>query len=238
MNLPTHPLAGMRLAIEQTLETAGVDKVCAIGRVDPVVRDILSKFEKAGGELEILDCACSASVFGKMSVSCAWIMPAVANYYDAYRMLHLIRAMCARQAMPLLVLRPQLESVIARRDHYCGTPEVPAAWRQRSEPCVVHGETIERAVFKGGMRNGVLTAIEDFTQELWDEGTALAYTCLPTIGGFCALFDVEADWSAELAYRLAGFHNSEAAAAMSEQELTDYLDIIDRPRRRPGETRQ
>ena len=74
------------------------------------------------------------------------------------------------------------------------------------------------------------TAIEDFTQELWDEGTALAYTCLPAIGGFCALFDVAADWAAELAHDLAGFHDSAAVAAMSEQELLDYLAIIERPR--------
>lgn len=238
MNLPTHPLAGMRLAIEETLETAGVDRVCTIGHVDPLVRDILARFERSGGVLEALDCACRSSAFPMRSGSCAWILPAAANYYHAYQLLHGIRAMCVRQATPLLILRPQLESAIARRDHYCGLPEVPPAWRHCSETCLIHGETIQRATFKGGMRNGVLTAIEDFTQELWDEGTALAYTCLPTIGGFCALFDVDADWAAELAYRLAGFHNSETAAAMSEQELMDYLDIVDRPRGNPGKAQQ
>ena len=238
MDLPTHALAGMRLAIEETLETAGVDRVRAIGSVDPLTRDILAQFERSGGALEILDCACGASVFPMNSATCAWIVPGVANYYHAYRLLHGIRAVSVRQASPLLILRPQLESAIARRDYYTGTPAVPPAWRHCSETCLVRGEAVERATFKGGSRNGVLTAIEDFTQELWDEGTALAYTCLPTIGGFCALFDVDADWAAELAYRLAGFHNSATAAAMSEQELMDYLDIIDRPRGRPGKPEQ
>ena len=92
MNLPTHPLAGMRLAIEQTLETAGVDRVCTIGRVDPLVRDILTRFERSGGVLEMLDCACGASAFPMRSGSCVWILPAVANYYHAYQLLHGIRS--------------------------------------------------------------------------------------------------------------------------------------------------
>ncbi len=234
MDLPTDPLAGMRLAISETLDTAGVERVCTIGRVDPLTLDILARFERSGGTLEILDCACGASAFPRHSGPCAWIMPAVANYYHAYRLLHGIRAMCVRQSTPFLVLRPQIESAIARRDYYGDLHKVPAAWRHCTETCLVRGEAIERATFRGGQRNGVLTAIEDFTQEMWDEGTALAYTCLPAIGGFCALFDVDADWAAELAHRLARFHNSASVAAMSEQELQDYLDIIERPRRHPG----
>jgi len=230
MDLPTHPLAGMRLAIKETLDTAGVDRVCVIGRADPLTSAILAQFERSGGALDILDCACGASTFPMNSGACAWIIPGVANYYHAYRLLHVIRAMTVRQQTPFLVLRPQLETTIARRDYYVGVPSVPAPWRHCSETCLVRGETIERATIKGGLRNGVLTAIEDFTQEVWDEGTALAYTCLPTIGGFCALFDVEADWAPELAYRLSRFHDSAAVAAMSEKELLDYLDIIGRPR--------
>ena len=133
---------------------------------------------------------------------------------------------------------PHLESAIARRDYYVGIPSVPQAWRHCSETCLVRGETIERASIKGGQRNGVLTAIVDFSLEVWDEGTALAYTCLPTIGGFCALFDVEADWAPELAYRLSRFHDSAAVAAMTEQELLDYLDIIGRARGGAGTTEE
>ena len=230
MDLPTHPLAGMRLAIKETLGTAEVDRVCVIGRVDPLTEEILAQFEMSGGTLEMLDCACGTTAFPMYSRSCAWIVPEVANYFHAYRLLHGIRAMSIRQRTPMLVLRPQLESAIARRDYYVGIPSVPQAWRHCSETCLVRGETIERASIKGGQRNGVMTAIEDFTQEVWDEGTALAYTCLPTIGGFCALFDVEADWAPELAYRLSRFHDSAAVAAMTEQELLDYLDIIGRAR--------
>ena len=228
MNLPARPLAGLRLAFSETLETARVDRVCVIGRVDPLVRDVLAEFEMSGGVLEILDCACGASPLSTGPGSRAWIMPAVANYYHAYRLLHGIRAMSVNQSTPFLVLRPQLGSASARRDDYGGTPEVPKAWRHCSETCLVHGEVIERANVDGGLRNGVLTAIEDFTQELWDEGTALAYSCLPNIGGFCALFDVDADWAAELAYRLAKFDEQPSIAAMTEAELKDYLDIVSR----------
>lgn len=238
MDLPTQPLAGMRLALSETLATAGVQRVCAIGPLDPQTREVLAQFSQAGGELEMLGCACGASIYPAASGPCAWIMPPVTNYYHAYRMLHGIRAICAIQGSPLLVVRPQLESAIARRDYYPDVPQVPQAWRHCSETCRVHGLASERATFKGGLRNGVLTAIEDFTQELWDEGTALAYTCLPAIGGFCALFDVDADWAAQLAYDLAGFHDSAAIAAMSEQELRDYLAIIERPRGRPGKPAQ
>jgi|TARA_R100000049_G_C1955744_1_gene110079 hypothetical protein len=230
MDLPTHPLAGMRLAIKETLDTAEVGRVCVIGRTDPLTADVLAQFERSGGSLEILDCACGASAFPMNTGACAWIIPGVANYYHAYRLLHVIRAMSVSQKTPFLVLRPQLENAIARRDYYVGVPSVPLAWRHCSETCLVRGESVERATIKGGLRNGVLTAIEDFTQELWDEGIALAHTCLPAIGGFCALFDVDADWAPELAYRLSKFHDSATVAAMTEQELLDYLDIIDRPR--------
>ncbi|GAB5350144.1 hypothetical protein [Alteriqipengyuania sp. 357] len=233
MDLPTHPLAGLRLAISETINTARVDTVYAIGKLDPFTEDALSQFAKDGGKIEIADCTCGVSAFPVSGGSCAWIMPAVSTYYHTYRLLHGIRAVCKMQEKPILVLRPQLEGAIARRDHYRDTPEVPAAWRHCSETCQVHGESVERAAFKGGLRNGVLTAMEDFTQELWDEGTALAYTCLPTIGGFCALFDVDADWAAELAYRLARFHDSATIAAMSKQELLNYLDIVEGPRGRP-----
>jgi len=234
MDLPTHPLAGMRVAIGETLRTAKVANVCAIGPVDPDTRDVLARFADDGGELELLDCACGASPFPPVTGPRAWIMPTVSNYYQAYRLLHGIRAMSTIQRRPLLVMRPQVESAIARRDYYLGAPSVPSEWRHCSETCLLRGETIERAAYKGGLRNGVLTAIEDFTQELWDEGTALAYTCLPTIGGFCALFDVDADWAAELAYRLSRFHTSASVAAMSAQELQDYLSVIERPRGDPG----
>ena len=242
MDLPTHPLVGMRLALSETLRITGVERVFAIGPQDPLTWDVLARFADAGGDLEILDCACGASARPAAPGGCAWIMPPVTNYYHAYRLLHGIRAMSMMQGEPLLLVRPQLESTIARRDYYLRVPQVPLAWRHCSESCVVHGEASERATFKGGLRNGVLTAIEDFTQELWDEGTALAYTCLPAIGGFCALFDVEADWSPKLAHNLAGFHDSAAVTAMSERELRDYLAIIERPRphprSRPGEAAQ
>ncbi|MBB3032507.1 hypothetical protein [Alteriqipengyuania lutimaris] len=234
MDLPTHPHAGMRLALSETLTTAGVTRVCTIGHPDPQTREVLAQFAGWGGELDILECACNATVFPPASGACAWIMPPVTNYYHAYRLLHGIRAICTKQEMPLLVVRPQLESAIARRDYYPGIPQVPPAWRHCSESCVMHGEASERATVKGGLRNGVLTAIEDFTQELWDEGTALAYTCLPAIGGFCALFDVEADWSPKLAHNLSRFHDGAAVAAMSERELREYLAIIERSRPNPS----
>ena len=228
MHLPANPLAGLRLAISETLDTARVDRVCIIGRVEPLMMEVLTDFEKSGGVLERLDCACSASALPASSGSRAWVMPQVANYYDVYRLLHGIRAKCVRQSTPFLVLRPQLETASARRDYYGGVPEVPKAWRHCSETSLVHGEPIERANFKGGLRNGVVTGIEDFIQELWDEGTALAYSCIASIGGFCALFDVEADWSAELAYRLGKFDERPNIASMSARELRDYLDIVNR----------
>ena len=234
MTLPAHALAGMRRAIGETLETTRAERVCAIGPLDPAIRDALVPFAERGGIVESVECACAVAPFPEMPGTLAWIMPPVSNYYHTYRTLHAIRAVSALRDKPLLVVRPQLESVIARRDHYHGLTDVPPAWRHCSETCVLHGEAGERARVKGGLRNGVLTAMEDFTQEVWDEGTALAYTCLPTIGGFCALFDIDADWAAELAYRLARFHNSATVAAMSEQELKNYLDIVERPRGQSG----
>ncbi|MXP10467.1 hypothetical protein [Pseudoblastomonas halimionae] len=231
MDLPAHPLAGLRLAISETLDTARVDRVSVIGPIDPITSDVLAEFEESGGALEILDCACGASPFSTGVGFRAWIMPTVANYYDAYRLLYGIRAMCVTQSTPFLVLRPQLASASARRDYYGGMPEVPKAWRHCSETCLIHGEAIERATVNGGLRNGVVTAIEDFIQEMWDEGTALAYSCLPPIGGFCALFDVDADWAAELAYRLTKFDHKPNIAAMSEKDLKNYLEIVDRSRR-------
>ncbi|GAB5352493.1 hypothetical protein [Qipengyuania sp. 483] len=238
MDLPSHPLARVRLAFSETLKTAGVERVYAIGDLDPLSQDFLSQFTQTGGKFEKLDCTCCVSTFPGTSGSCAWILPPVTNYYHAYRLLHGIRAMCAMHATPFLVLCPKLESAIIRRDYYIGSSQVPPAWRHCSESCVMSGKTSERAAFKGGLRNGVLTAIEDFTEELWDEGTALVHIFLPTLGGFCALFDVDADWSAKLAYDLAAFHENAAVAPMSEQELRDYLAMIERSGRRPGEAAQ
>lgn len=235
MDLPDHHLAGVRSTIVEALEAARVDRVRIVGRLDPRIHEVLGAYCRSkASKLEKVDCAYCVHSRGTGNETCAWILPEVPNYYDAYRQLSAIRATCVAQSTPMLVLAPHLAGALTRRDHYLDYADVPEAWRHPVEACEVRGKPAERAIAKGGMRNGALTAIEDFADEQWDAGAALAWTRLPAIGGFFALFDVDAEWAAELACCLAQFHTGSTLAAMSDQELQDYLATVDRPNGRAG----
>jgi len=235
MDLPDRHLAEVRSMIIGTLEAAGVDRVRIVGHLDTRVDQMLGAYCRSNGSrLEKVDCVLPMHARSIGNETCAWILPEMPNYHAAYCQFSAVRAICVIQGTPMLVLVPHLAGALARRDHYFEDADVPEAWRHPAEACEVRGEAAERAITRGGLRNGALTAIEDFAEEQWDEGAALAWTRLPRIGGFCAMFDIDAHWAAQLACSLARFNTGSMVAAMSEQELRDYLATADRPGGRAG----
>lgn len=235
MDMPDRHLTGVRSMIIKALEATGVDRVRTVGHLDTRVDAVLGAYCRSNGSrLEKVDCILPKHARSIGNETCAWILPEMPSYHAAYCQFSAIRAICVTQGTPMLVLVPHLAGAQARRDHYFEHADVPDAWRHPAEACEMRGVTAERAIVRGGLRNGALTAIEDFADEQWDEGAALAWTRLPAIGGFCALFDVDAHWAAQLACCLARFHTGSIIAAMSEQELRDYLPTVDRPGGRAG----
>lgn len=223
----------------ESLEAVGVDRVRIVGPLDGRVDEVLDAYCRANGSsLERVGSLSSMHACGIGDESCAWILPEMPNYHAAYSQFSAVRAICVTQGTPMLVLVPQLAGALARRDHYFKDADVPDAWRHPAEPCELRGEAVERAITSGGLRNGALTAIEDFAEEQWGEGAALAWTRLPATGGFCALFDVDAHWAAQLACCLARFQTGSVFAAMNEQELRDYLATVGRPFGRAGGSKQ
>ena len=113
----------------------------------------------------------------------AWVIDGDHNYYTVYHELHAIDALCRRDGKPLLAFLHDVSWPSGRRDMYYAPEEIPADWRHPYDfesgatlgsPDLARGRgfrgcgSFAMALHEGGPRNGVLTAVEDFIDELRD----------------------------------------------------------------------
>jgi len=172
----------------------------------------------------------------------AWVVDGDHNYYTVYHELAGIDAVCERDGKPLMAFLHDVNWPCARRDFYYAPERIPADWRHpydfESGVTLDSDQLLQRGGFrgngqfavathKGGPRNGVLTAVEDFLQERRDAGRDLAFAFIPPVFGLGVVFDASAPWSALLAQALMPHHQSQLLQTLEENRLRNYLKVIE-----------
>lgn len=143
----------------------------------------------------------------------------------------------AGDASPLVFLH-DVAWPCARRDQYYEPDDIPDEHRQPfsydggvepDNPGLVRGggfrgeDAFAYATTEGGLRNGVLTAVEDFVAERGD----LEFLRVPTIFGFGILFRAEVAWADEVRAIVGPLHESELLARLERNRVELFTRLID-----------
>jgi predicted O-methyltransferase YrrM len=172
----------------------------------------------------------------------AWLIDGDHNWYTVYHELKCIEASCRRDGKPFLAFLHDIDWPAARRDMYYAPDQIPAEYRQ---PYDYYGGAVPGyggllpgrgfggvgqwafAVAEGGPRNGVLTAVEDFTEELSEQGRTMAFCQVPAVFGLGILFDMDAEWSQALAESVLPYHDNSLLRSLEQNRLANFIAAID-----------
>lgn len=172
----------------------------------------------------------------------AWVIDGDHNWYTVYHELIAVEAVCRRDQRPMLVFLHDVGWPWARRDLYYAPENIPASFRHPYDYAggVVPGITevvpnrgfqgmgqFAPAVFEGGPRNGVLTAIEDFLAASLVNGREYGFAEIPGVFGLGVVFALDAPWSSAMADHLVPFHHNPLLAALETNRLANYLQVLD-----------
>jgi hypothetical protein len=184
----------------------------------------------------------SFEAFEQLSGIDAWLVDGDHNWFTVYHELKGIDAACARDGKPLLAFLHDIAWPWARRDLYYAPDRIPPAYRQPYDydGGVVPGhiELVPNRGFRGmgqfaaatregGPRNGVLTAVEDYIEEVRAAGRGIAFAEIPAVFGLGILFDTEAPWSDRLAELVVPFHDNRLLRTLEQNRLANYLAVLD-----------
>ncbi len=184
----------------------------------------------------------SLDAIGGLSRIDAWMIDGDHNWYTVYHELKQADAVCRRDGKPLLAFLHDVAWPCARRDLYYAPDRIPTDYR--------HPHTFEGGVFpgrgapianrglrgmghfawanhEGGPRNGVLTAIEDFIDEVRAEGRGIAYAEIPAVFGLGILFETSAAWAPDMAGLVIPWHENRLLRRLEENRLANYLTVIE-----------
>jgi hypothetical protein len=172
----------------------------------------------------------------------AWLIDGDHNWYTVYHELKSIETACRRDGKPFLAFLHDVEWPSGRRDMYYAPDQIPAEYRQ---PFDYDGGAVPGfggllpgrgfrgmgqfafALAEGGPRNGVLTAVEDFMEELSEQGRNMAFCQVPAVFGLGILFDMDAEWSQTLAEAVVPYHDNRLLRSLEQNRLANFLTAID-----------
>ncbi|UGA41139.1 class I SAM-dependent methyltransferase [Bradyrhizobium quebecense] len=184
----------------------------------------------------------SLDAFGELDAADAWIVDGDHNWYTVYHELREIEAISRRAAKPLLVFLHDVGWPCGRRDAYYAPDQIPAEHRHThsydagaalDRESLVEGRGFRGmgqfafATHAGGVRNGVMTAIDDFLAEELAQGREFGFAEIPAVFGLGVLFDMNAAWSAQLAELVLPYHQNKLLRALETNRLRNYLRVID-----------
>ncbi|MEG3175093.1 class I SAM-dependent methyltransferase [Sphingomonas sp. RB3P16] len=184
----------------------------------------------------------SLAVIDTLAEVDAWIIDGDHNYYTVLHELQAADRVSRRDGRPLLVFLHDVSWPTGRRDMYYAPERIPPAFRQAytygAGAMLDRVELVPGQGFRGetnwamadrsgGPRNGVLTAVEDFIAEAGRDGRMLAFANIPAVFGLGVVFDVDAEWSPDLAVLLAPFHDNRLLASVELNRLRNYLKVIE-----------
>ncbi len=175
-----------------------------IWAVDPSPQKELVQLDEARAELELVR-ATSLEALQQIPLPDAAIIDGDHNYYTVSEELKALAARAIDGELPLILLHDVCWPH-ARRDDYFSPEAIPAEYRQPTfeggglypgVPGVRPGGLPYRwpAAEEGGVRNGVLTAVEDFVARQDD----LRLAVVPAFFGLGIVWRREAPWAAALA---------------------------------------
>lgn len=243
-------IAGARDIVEIGTETGGMSQILAdhavdaggtLTCIDPAPLDSFAAWlaqTQAAKHIALP----SLQAFDALGNVDAWVVDGDHNWFTVYHELVAIDAACRRDDRPLLVFLHDVGWPCARRDQYYAPDRIPETYRQPYDfdGGIVPGFSglipgggfrgmgafaVARA--EGGPRNGVLTAIEDFLEEKLNGGTELGFAEIPGVFGLGVVFDLDAEWSEQLAELLAPFHGNALLQKLEANRLANYLRVIE-----------
>lgn len=209
--------------------------------IDPAPKQEFLRWAEAHGHVQHV-AKPSLEAFDDLPATDAWLVDGDHNWFTVYNELKNIRSNCQRDGKPMLVFLHDIGWPSARRDMYYAPDRIPEAFRQDHDysggafPGSEHlvpdrgfrgmGQ-FAFAVQEGGARNGVLTAVEDFVDEIRGEGGSVAFAEIPAVFGLGILFDTDAEWSDNLAGFVIPYHENSLLRALEENRLRNYLAVLD-----------
>lgn len=168
----------------------------------------------------------------------AWFIDGDHNWYTVYHELKAIHRTHRAVGRPLLVFLHDAGWPWARRDLYYAPERVPSEFRRPHS--WDHGITLDSAhaiqggfrgcgafavaLQEGGLRNGVLTAIEDFFGEHPND---MFWAFIPGVFGLGVLFDRDHPAAQGLANHFAPLHENALLKRLETNRLANYLKVIE-----------
>ncbi|TXC69648.1 class I SAM-dependent methyltransferase [Sphingomonas ginsenosidivorax] len=243
-------LAGARHVVEIGAEFGGMSQVLAdhvatvdgrLTSIDPSPAPAFVSWAARTPHVTHL-AAPSLEVIADLRDVDAWLIDGDHNYYTVLNELLAADAVCARDGRPLLAFLHDVGWPAGRRDMYYAPDRIPDAYRHAHEfgagamldqVRLVPGKGFRgndawaMATLSGGLRNGVLTAVEDFIVHAGETGRVLAFAQIPAVFGLGILFDAGAAWSPALATLVAPFHDNPLIATLERNRLLNYLKVIE-----------
>ncbi|HTU10079.1 MAG TPA: class I SAM-dependent methyltransferase [Allosphingosinicella sp.] len=243
-------LAEVRAICEIGAEFGGMSSVLAdyaaahdgqLTSVDPCPKDEFVQWAAEHPDVRHV-AKTSFDAFDELGNIDAWVIDGDHNWYTVYNELKRVDAISTRDRKPLLAFMHDVAWPWARRDLYYAPERIPEAFRHPYSfeggvtldyPGVIqdrgfrgHGQ-FACAVHEGGPCNGVLTAVEDFIDEVRNEGRGIAFARIPAVFGLGILFDTDAEWAPALSELVIPWHENRLVGRLEENRLRNYLAVID-----------
>ena len=243
-------LAGAREIVEIGAEFGGMSSVLAdfaaaqdgrLTSVDPCPKQEF--VEWAAGHPDVRHIAkTSFNAFDELEQVDAWVIDGDHNWYTVYNELKKVDGICQRDGKPLLAFLHDVAWPWARRDLYYAPDQIPAPFRHPFSyeggvtldyPGIIENRGFRGlgqyacAVHEGGPCNGVLTAVEDFIEEVRADGRGIAFARIPAVFGLGVLFSTGADWASALSELIIPFHENALIQRLEENRLRNYLKVLD-----------
>ncbi len=243
-------LAGAREIVEIGAEFGGMSSVLAdfaaaqdgrLTSVDPCPKDEFVQWAAEHPDVRHI-AKTSFEAFDELSNVDAWVIDGDHNWYTVYNELKRVDAICRRDGKPLLAFLHDVAWPWARRDLYYAPERIPEAFRHPYSyeggvtldyPGIIENRGFRGcgqyacAVREGGPCNGVLTAVEDFIDEVRGEDRGIAFARIPAVFGLGILFSTEADWAPALSDLVIPFHENHLIQRLEENRLRNYLKVLD-----------
>lgn len=249
--LPCMEAAGSRKVVEIGSEFGGTSKALGdwLGErggslicVDPSPQAGFTAWANATKNVRHLQYA-SLEVINALTDADTWLVDGDHNYYTVLEELRAIFRRPGTQggSGPLAFLH-DVGWPCSRRDFYYAPERVPASARhpysyeagvRPGNPGCVPGRglrgmgTIAIALREGGLRNGVLTAVEDFLREASADGLDLIWHFVPGVFGLGIIHPRGASWGPTVQQILAPWHNNPLLASLEANRLANYLAVIE-----------
>ncbi len=243
-------LAGAREIAEIGAEFGGMSALLAdyaaarSGRltcVDPCPKDEFTAWAAEHPDVRHVAKA-SLEAFDALENVDAWVIDGDHNWYTVYNELQRVDAACRRDGKPLLAFLHDVAWPWARRDLYYAPERIPAPFRHPYSfdggvtldfPGLLQNGGFRGcgqfacAAHEGGPRNGVLTAVEDYIDDVRADGRGIAFARIPAVFGLGILFDTDAEWAPALSELIIPWHENQLVARLEENRLRNYLTVID-----------